>query len=68
VELLFDEMVSVWSSSEKSSVELEGGGPSRRISSSDGYKVGSARINKACSYEGVKVVEGGGVGTATGTT
>jgi len=68
VELLLVEMESVSSSSEKSSVELEGGGPSMRISSSAGCKVGSAWINKACSYDGVKVVEDGGVGGGTGIT
>ena len=68
MELLFVEMESVSSSSENSSVELEGGGPSKRISSSAGCKVGSSRISNACSYDGVKVVEGGGVGADTGTT
>ena len=68
VELLFVEMDGASSSSENSSVEFEGGGPSKRTSSSAGCKVGSARISMACSYDGVKVVEGGGVGAATGRT
>ena len=68
MELLLVEMERVSSSSEKSSVELEGGGPSMRISSSAGCKVGSAWINKACSYDGVKVVEVVVVGAGTETT
>ena len=68
VELLFVKRESESSSSENSSVELDGGGPSMRISSSPGCKEGSPSINKACSYDGVKVVVGGGVGGGTGTT
>ena len=58
----------VSSSSEKSSVEFEGGGPSKSSSSSDGCNVGSARINNAYSYETVKVGVGTEVGGGTGAT